>query len=312
MPGGLSKPPGNKFILPTPKLIRTHLYNLKGYLVPLILVAIILGLVQGLGEFLPISSSGHLILVQTFLGLSEPEVSFHVVLHLGTMGAVLIFYHHSIFNLFRELVFLPKALLHPALMKKLYLERPFFRFGLLIIIGSIPTAIIGLSFQSFINSTLSTPLSVGLALLVTGVILRLAGSRGHTGRQIEQMTIKDALIIGFIQGLAIVPGFSRSGFTICAGLFLGLNRESSARYSFLLSMPAICGAAILEVRHLQSSAFQATELLLGFVVAAISGYLALKLLANVLKRDNFGVFSWWCWGVGLIAIGWTLWADLII
>ena len=276
---------------------------------PYFIIALILGIIQGLGEFLPISSSGHLILAQTFLGLNEPEVAFSVVLHLGTMGAVIVFYHKSIFNLLRELTYLPKALLCPTLLKKLYLERPFFRFGLLIIIGSVPTAIIGLSFHKLISGQLSSALSVGVALLITGVILRLAGSRGHTGRSVEQMTIKDALIIGSIQGLAIVPGLSRSGFTICAALFLGLNREAAARYSFILSLPAICGAAILELNYLNNSAFKATDFLLGFAVAAISGYLALKLLVNILKRDNFGVFSWWCWGVGLIAISFSLWGS---
>jgi undecaprenyl-diphosphatase len=120
------------------------------------------------------------------------------------------------------------------------------------------------------------------------------------------MTVRDALIIGLAQGAAIVPGFSRSGFTICAGLFAGLSRETAARYSFLLSIPAVVGATILELGDLAASRFAAADFAAGFLTAAVCGYLALALLVRLLRRDSFAVFSWWCWGVGLFALGRTI------
>ena len=273
---------------------------------PLIIVAVILGLVQGLGEFLPISSSGHLLLAQAVFGLEEPEVAFDVVLHLGTLTAVFIFYRETLIALIKELRFLPGAIVSPPRMKELYTTRPDFRFGILILVGSLPTGIIGLTMQSIFKAYFTSVMSVGVALIITGLLLRVVGSRGQNGRTDGQMTIRDALIIGLVQGVAIVPGFSRSGFTICAGLFAGLSRVTAARYSFILSIPAIIGAAILEIGDGLASRFSAPDFLAGFAVAAICGYLALALLVRLLKQDNFAVFSWWCWGVGLFALTWSL------
>ncbi|UQZ89513.1 hypothetical protein C4J81_09980 [Deltaproteobacteria bacterium Smac51] len=273
---------------------------------PLIVVAIILGLVQGLGEFLPISSSGHLVLAQAVFGLEEPEVAFDLVLHLGTLTAVFFFYRDTLMTLISELRYLPGALISPARMRELFTGRPDFRFGLLVLIGTIPTGLIGLILKDFFKAHFFSVTSVGVALLITGVLLRLVGRRGRIGREAKDMTIVDALIIGLVQGVAIVPGFSRSGFTICAALFAGLSRETAAKYSFILSIPAIVGAAILEIGDDMATRFGSVDFLAGFVTAAVCGYLALSLLVRLLKQDNFGVFSWWCWGVGLAAIGWSL------
>lgn len=273
---------------------------------PLIIVAVLLGLIQGLGEFLPISSSGHLLLAQSVFGLEEPEVAFDVVLHLGTLCAVFIFYRQTLISLVKELRFLPGALISPARMRDVYQNRPDFRFGLLVLIGSIPTGIIGLLLKDVLKAHFTSVLSVGLALLITGGLLRMVGRRGREGREGGEMTVRDALIIGAVQGLAIVPGFSRSGFTICAGLFAGLSRVTAARYSFILSIPAIVGATILELGDGMQSRFSAPDFFVGFAVAAVSGYLALALLVRLLKQDNFAVFSWWCWGVGLFAVVWAL------
>ncbi len=274
---------------------------------PLIVVAALLGLIQGLGEFLPISSSGHLMLAQAVFGLDEPEVAFDVVLHLGTLAAVFIFYREIILRLILELRFLPGALVSPARMRELYRERPDFRFGLLILVGSIPTGLIGLSMKHVFETYFTSVFSVGVALICTGCLLRLVGRRSREGREGAEMTLRDALFIGFIQGLAIIPGLSRSGFTICAGLLAGLSRVTAARYSFLLSVPAILGATLLELRGDLGSRFTTSDFLAGFAVAAVTGYLALSLLIRLLRQDNFSVFSWWCWGVGLFAVGWALW-----
>jgi undecaprenyl-diphosphatase len=273
---------------------------------PLLIAAVLLGLIQGVGEFLPISSSGHLILAQAVFGLEAPEVAFDVALHLGTLLAVFIFYRETLLSLIAELRFLPGALISPARMRQRYRERPDFRFGLLILIGSVPTGIIGLALKDVFTAYFTSVTSVGVALLVTGLLLRLVGRRGRAGRGEGLMTVRDALLIGLVQGLAIIPGFSRSGFTICAGLFAGLNRVTAARYSFLLSVPAILGATFLELRGDLVSRFSAADFAAGFAAAAVCGYLALSLLVRMLKQDNFAVFSWWCWGVGLSALGWGL------
>ena len=268
-------------------------------------LALILGIVQALTEFLPVSSSGHLILAQAFFGLEEPELAFDLVLHLGTLVAIFIFYRRPLGRLLRELRFLPGALAGPGRLRVLYEERPDFRFGLLIIIGSFPTAVLGLLLKDLVTTRLATVESVGLALLATGVLLRLIGGRGGTGR--DRLTFWDALVIGAVQGLAVTPGLSRSGWTIGAGLWLGLGRETAARYSFLLSVPAILGATVLELRGDMSSHFGAGDFLAGFLAAAISGCLALTFLTRLLKSGRFAVFAWWCWAVGGAALAWSFW-----
>ncbi len=269
---------------------------------PLVVVAALLGLIQGLGEFLPISSSGHLVIFQAFFGLEEPEVAFDLVLHLGTLTAVFIFYRQTLAALISELRYLPGALLRPARMLELYRSRPDFRFGILILAGTAPTAIVGLCLNDFFTAHFFSVESVAAALLITGLLLRLAGRRGQKGRAESEMTLKDAIIIGLVQGAAIIPGFSRSGFTICAAIFLGFSRVSAARYSFLLSIPAIVGGAVLEIGPNMSTLFTAKDFAAGFLAAAVCGYLALSLLLRLLKSDNFMIFSWWCWGVGLLAL----------
>jgi len=268
-------------------------------------LAVILGAIQGLSEFLPISSSGHLILAQAFFGLKEPELAFDVVLHLGTLTAIFFFYREPLGRLFQELRFLPGALASPARLGVLYNERPDFRFGLLIIVGSIPTAAIGFLMKDLVTTRLASVESVGLALLATGVLLRLTGRLGETGR--DGLNLCDALIIGTIQGLAVTPGLSRSGWTIGAGLWLGLGRETAARYSFLLSVPAVLGATILEVRGASASHFAPGDFLAGFLTAAVCGSMALAFLARLLKSGRFAAFAWWCWGAGGAALAWSLW-----
>jgi len=270
---------------------------------PLIL-ALILGVIQGLGEFLPISSSGHLILAQALFGLKEPELAFDVALHLGTLTAVFVFYRRPLSRLFRELQFLPGALVSPALMRTRYEERPDFRFGLLIIVGSLPTAVIGLLLKDLVVTRLATVEAVSLALLATGVFLRLTGRLGGGGGR-DRLTLLDALIIGLIQGFAVTPGLSRSGWTIGAGLWLGLERETAARYSFLLSVPAVLGAALLSWRGDQAGYFTAGDFIAGFAAAALCGGLALAGLTWLLKSGRWSAFAWWCWAVGGAGLAWS-------
>jgi undecaprenyl-diphosphatase len=268
-----------------------------------LVMAVILGALQGITEFLPISSSGHLILAQAFFGLREPELAFDITLHLGTLTAVFIFYRRPLGRLFRELRFLPGAALDPARLRTLYGERPDFRFGLLGLAGCLPTALLGLGLRDLAATRLASVESVGLALLATGVLLASLGRRGGTGR--TSLTLRDALVIGLVQGVAVIPGLSRSGWTIGAGLWLGLERETAARYSFILSAPAILGAALLESRGDWHSLFAPGDFLAGFLAAALGGCLALAFLARLLKTGRFSAFAWWCWAAGGAALAWT-------
>lgn len=269
----------------------------------LTLQAILLGFIQGLTEFLPISSSGHLVIGQRFLGLDQPELLFDVVVHLGTLAAVAVVFFRDLKALTLELPTLFKALAAPGRFGPLYRQRPYFRLGLLILLGTVPTALIGFVFKDPLTALFSSTLAVGLALLVTGALLFAtrfipAGTR-RTGPG-------SALAIGFIQGLAIIPGVSRSGSTISLGLFMGLDRQEAARFSFLLSLPAIVGALILESAEAGACGFSGLALGLGFLAAFFSGWLALKVLLKVVKNGRLHNFSYYCWALGLAVIILTL------
>ena len=271
------------------------------------ILAALLALIQGLAEFLPISSSGHLALAQNIYGLAEPEVAFDIVLHLATLLAVVVFYRQQIYGLILESKYLLKLIPGgvPA-FRLFYNTRPNFRFLILVCVASIPTGIIGLLFQKTFTALSTSTLAIGCALMLTGVVLKISGRKsGDNGRDIEEMNIKDALLIGLLQGVAITPGISRSGITISTALLRGLKRDLAARFSFILSIPAILGALVLELSHGFESSFSTTSMLIGFFVAAVSGYLALSLLVFIIKKNSFGLFAYWCWAVGVFAIVWT-------
>jgi len=265
--------------------------------------ACILGMIQGLTEFLPISSSGHLVLFQHLFGLEGSQLFFDVSVHVGTLVAVILFYREDI------------GLILSALMRFI-VKKPFFRESenaaspdphlrlvLLIIVGSIPTAIIGLLFREMADAIFSSVLIVGFMLIITGIVLW--GSRRLEFRQEspKNFSIKNALTIGVVQGAAILPGISRSGSTIVTGLFLGLNRETAARYSFLLSIPAILGAEILSFKDLSAQEISINiPVLVGSVTACITGYLSLKFLLYVIRRGNLHTFAPYCWAVGILTL----------
>ncbi|MDR1608979.1 MAG: undecaprenyl-diphosphate phosphatase [Deltaproteobacteria bacterium] len=262
-----------------------------------------LGLIQGLGEFLPISSSGHLVLAQALIGLKKPELLFDLILHVATLGAICYFYRASLLTLLLELRLLPLALVSPAKMSAYFRLRPDFRLGLLIIIGSIPTGIIGLLFHDYFETLFASTGAVGFALLATAIFLTATRWAQPTkATTLRGLTIKIALAIGLIQGLAIIPGLSRSGLTIGLGILLGLEPALSARFSFLLSIPAILGGFLLTLNKSLATSFNSWEILAGFLVAAITGYLALCLLVRVIKPGRLIYFAPWCALVGLVAI----------
>lgn len=261
--------------------------------------AAILGVVQGLTEFLPVSSSGHLVLFQSRLPVLGDPVAFDLVLHLGTLLPVLWVYRGDLAAMARD----------AARGEGPPLQRPGLRLLALMVLGSVPTAAIGLGLEDVFEELFSTPVAVGVALLVTGALLFATRYAPVGTRGVQQMTWKHALAIGTIQGMAITPGISRSGSTIALAMFLGIQRETAARYSFLLSVPAIGGAFLLKLRDLDLSGAAGLPLLVGFVCAAVSGYLALRVLLRLVKSGDFSRFCWYVWPLGLAAIAWGLWGS---
>ena len=269
------------------------------------LEAILLGIIQGLTEFLPVSSSGHLVLFQHLFGLKEAELFFDVCVHLGTLLAVIVVFHQEIKNIILALV----RLLSSTTSKKTALHKiesdPDLKMALLIVIGSIPTAALGFLFRSIADRLFSSAFIAGLMLMLTGLLLWITRwAATHVDRPgTDRLTPKNALIIGVVQGLAIIPGISRSGSTISIGLLLGINREMAARYSFLLSIPAIIGAGLLSLKGGFSQTDLAIQIsMLGAGTAALVGYGALKSLLHVVKKGHLHLFAPYCWLVGILAI----------
>ena len=265
--------------------------------------AIVLGIIQGLSEFLPVSSSGHLVLFQHLFGLKEPELLFDICLHVGTLMAVLIVFYKEILEILTALLQIPSRMKQAGGLLRLFQVDPAIRMALLIVVGSIPTALIGLVFKEMTDKLFGSILLVGCMLLVTGSLLWFTRNISGRGRQVEKTWMKDALIIGVVQGLAILPGISRSGSTISTALFLGVDRKMAGRYSFLLSIPAIVGALVLglDTPELHTT-IPLMTILLGSIASALTGWLALVILLKVVDRGQLHRFAPYCWVVGLLTL----------
>ena len=250
--------------------------------------AILLGILQGATEFLPVSSSGHLVLAQHLLGdFEQPGVLFDVMLHVGTMIAV-------VFYFWRDLAGLISSLWRRD--DKAKTER---RMVGLLIAGSVPTAIIGLTFKDYLIGLFERPDIVCIMLLVTGTLLWVAERLRQRETTRTKMTLTDAVITGTVQGCAIIPGISRSGSTIAALLLRGVDGETAARFSFLLALPAVFGAALLSVKDLDTVASGAfLPYLAGTVASMITGLLCIHLLMGVIRRRRLHWFALYCWLVG--------------
>ncbi|PIO06674.1 undecaprenyl-diphosphatase [Candidatus Woesearchaeota archaeon CG08_land_8_20_14_0_20_43_7] len=246
--------------------------------------AIILGIIQGITEWLPVSSSGHLVIFQRMLGLSVP-VFFDILLHIGTLIAVVAVFHKDIMDMIKA-VFTFRFQTVPG------------KLAIFIIIGSIPTAIIGFAFHDLFSSFFNSLLVVGIALIVTGIFLSVC-ERKEGKRSLDT---KNAFLIGIAQGVAIIPGISRSGSTIGTALLLGIKKETAARYSFLLAIPAIIGAGIFEGKEIIFSSMDWLPVIAGVLTSAIIGYLCIKLLLRLIAKRKFHLFSIYCILVGVISI----------
>jgi undecaprenyl-diphosphatase len=261
--------------------------------------AILLGIIQGLTEFLPVSSSAHLVIAQSFLkGFHQTGILFDIVLHMGTLVAVIFFLRKEIYALLKALLpasfySIPPSYTHRAAVST---ERKTIRD---IIIATLVTGIIGFSFKEEVEKLFASPAVAAFMLVITGVLLFLAGRVKNTRRGENGITAADSIIIGIAQGVAIIPGISRSGATIALGIFRGLAHETAARFSFLLSIPAVMGALVLEARHISVIPYPDIKFYAaGFAMAAIVGFLSLKLLFLMLKNRRLEIFAYYCWAVG--------------
>lgn len=274
------------------------------------LQALIMGLVQGLTEFLPVSSSGHLVLSKFILGAQlDTSALFEILLHVGTLVAVFIVFWKDVWSLIQEGIFLIRDLILCPLRKKKLMLYPERKLLLFIVIASIPTAILGLLMEKFLEDLfLSSLIAVGFALLVTGTFLLLIRKMPQGHKKLTQMKGRDALTIGIIQGIATLPGISRSGSTVAAGLFCGLDKEFAFRFSFLMSIPAILGAAVLKLTDISGAdlAANAGPYLIGMIVAALTGYLCVKWLRNLIQKNQFHYFGYYCLVVGMLSVVWGI------
>ena len=266
--------------------------------------AVILGLVQGLAEFLPISSSGHLALLQQWFGIDENKVLlFAVLLHVGTLISVFIVYWKDIWELIVELCLTIRDLVTG---KGLRLEeRPVRKLGVMIIVATIPTAIIGLLFNDLFDKLYTSVLPIGIGLIITGFLLILAERTGNSSRGIDRMNFRNALFIGTVQGIAICPGISRSGSTLFGSLICNLDRKFAVKFVFLISIPSILGSAIMEAPDAIEAGMDMAQLgpvIVGMAVAAISGLIAIKTMIKIVSDKKLSYFSYYVWVLGAIVV----------
>jgi undecaprenyl-diphosphatase len=247
------------------------------------LQAIVLGIVQGLTEFLPISSTAHLRLVPAFAGWDDPGTAFTAVVQLGTMAAVLVYFRRDLWNIATAWL---RSLRDPAARGTLDA-----RLGWFLIVGTIPISILGLAFKSKIETDARQLVLIGIALIVLGVILEIAEKVGRKERDVESLTMRDGILIGCAQACALVPGVSRSGSTITAGLFLGLTRAAAARYSFLLSVPAVVLSGLFELKDVGSGGGAGpVPTIVATLFAFIVGYASIAWFLKYLARHPVTVF----------------------
>ncbi|MGE0087057.1 MAG: undecaprenyl-diphosphate phosphatase [Desulfococcaceae bacterium] len=263
--------------------------------------AVVLGIIQGLTEFLPVSSSGHLVIFQHLFGLREAELFFDISVHTGTLIAVIIFFRKEIISILASLVRFGTMLWEKKISPAAAMQDADVKLALLIIAGSVPTAVIGLLFHKMAEQIFSSVFLVGWTLIITGVLVWVTKYVKGPVHGIEDFSVRQALCIGFVQGIAILPGISRSGSTIAAGLFLGLDGKTAARYSFLMSIPAIAGAQILVLKDLGGTGADMNALY-GAISAGLVGYAALALLVYIVNKGRLFIFAPYCWIVGFAAL----------
>ena len=280
-----------------------------------ILQTILMGIVQGLSEFLPISSSAHLVFTSNFYKVfknieivqqSNEEVFLDIMLHLGTLIAVLIFFRKEVWEIAKALY--KYIFCHSELVSESSkCEYQNAKLGLYIIVGTIITIVLALPLNDFAEHLVYHPALVGGLLVLTGFVLFFSEylSKKRTEKY-DNPNLKQSILIGLAQGLAVLPGFSRSGWTIATGLFAGLNRETAARYSFLLSIPIILGASmvypLIKIDVAEAAGYNWTAIILGTIVSAIVGYFCIKYFMKFISKFSLNIFGWYCVVMGVFTM----------
>jgi undecaprenyl-diphosphatase len=259
--------------------------------------AIMLGIVQGLTELFPVSSSAHLVILQSFLpDFHQPGVAFDATLHLGTLIAVFFYFRVDIWKMLKAI--LPQQSTESS-ADILTLRK----FILFLIIGTIPAAFFGLLFKDYIHGVFESAPAAAFFLIITGFLLFFSDKIKDARRDEKDMNLADSILIGLAQAVALLPGISRSGATITAGIFRKLNRTAAARFSFLLSLPAVSGAVILESRYFNQIPSSEIQLyFVGLICAALAGLISLKLFFLVIREARLKFFAYYCWIFGLFTL----------
>ncbi|MBQ6129842.1 MAG: undecaprenyl-diphosphate phosphatase [Lachnospiraceae bacterium] len=282
-----------------------------------ILKAVLMGFIQGATEFLPVSSSGHLGLIKGLFGMEDASILFDVLLHFATLLAIFAVFFKDIIKLvvefglmcrdiFENIITFGKSLSAPGHSEYIHvLSSPYRKFVLLIIISTIPTGIIGVFMKDIVEYTSANLLVTGICLLCTGLILALSDFLADGDKKLKEMNNFDAFAIGTVQGIATLPGLSRSGTTIVAAILCGIDRKFAAKYSFIMSIPAVLGALILELFDIGSESVTGGDVgcyIVGMVIAAVVGFFALKFIMNIVVSRYFKYFAYYCGLIGLVSI----------
>jgi undecaprenyl-diphosphatase len=268
---------------------------------------ILLGLIQGLTEFFPVSSSGHLVIAKYFLKLNLPGAAFEAFLHFGTIVAVIVLFRKDIKELVISFFDSIYKLSRGENILNIFKNNSSSKFAWYLAISTIPAAIFGYTFSSYFEILFSKPIIAAFMLTITGALLWFGNKKFVGGsKNVLEITCKDAIIIGIAQAFAIFPGISRSGLTVIAGLSRKLDREFAAKYSFILSVPIILGASIFKMREISSLNIDLSILILSGLMAAISSYGAMKIFVALLKNRKIYFFSYYLW----IISGLTIWISL--
>ena len=270
--------------------------------------SVLMGILQGVAEFLPISSSGHLALFQRFFAMEnyeETQMFFTVLLHLGTLLSVFVYYWQDILDMIREFFLLLGSLFSRKGRHERGPTPPARRMVLLIVVGTLPLFAI-LPVKDWIEGAMGSAAFVSVALILTGFILFFSDRMARGRKTARTATVTDALLVGCAQALGTLPGISRSGATISAGLLRGFDRTFAVRFSFLMSLPAVLGANILTLKDVVEEGAIQPEMLpvyiVGTVVAALVGYLAIRLVNLLASKGKFGAFAYYCWIVGVVSL----------
>ncbi len=263
---------------------------------------LILALLQGVTEFIPVSSSGHLVLFQQIFGFEKPMLFFDIMLHLATSLAVIVFLRKELILISKDSFSAIGGRFKGKSWPELWQQFYYFKLGVLVMLAIIPAIIIGVTLNGFIEKLFVSVRAVGVTFIITGSILFFTKYISPK-RKIETLNARDALFIGIAQAVAIIPGLSRSGLTIATGIFRGLDKKLAARFSFILSVPTILAAAVYKLSS-ETNALQIStgNLILSFIAAFLSGYIALVILSKMIARAKFHYFSYYCWTIGIISM----------